>query len=143
MWTFEVLVGVEVNWVARVGLDEAGRILGVSSETVRRRLKKGDLVGEKVKTDHGYQWFVELEDLAPKDAPTAVVDVVELNKAISPADLAALIEAVQAPLVNQLTQQAQLISELTAKVSELADNLESQEAPAKVGFWSRIFGKNG
>lgn len=116
--------------------------MGVSSETVRRRIKKGELTGEKVKTDHGYQWFVELEDLAPKDAPTAVVDVVELNRAISPADLAALVEAVQAPLVNQLEQQAQLISELTAKVSELADKLERQEEPpAKVGFWARIFGK--
>lgn len=116
-------------------------MLGVSAETVRRRIKKGELVAEKVKTDHGYQWFVELEELAPKDAPIAVVDVVELNRALAPEDLAALVQAAQAPLVNQLEQQAALISELAAKVEQLTAKLDERQEP--IGFWARLFGHKG
>ncbi len=125
--------------MAKVGLAEAAQILGVSSETVRRRLKKGELTGDKIKTDHGYQWVVELEDLAPEGVPTTVVDVVELKRALAPEDLAALVQAAQAPLVNQLEQQAALIGELAAKVDELTAKLDERQEP--VGFWARLFGR--
>lgn len=127
--------------MAKVGLAEAAQILGVSSETVRRRLKKGELTGEKIKTDHGYQWVVELEDLAPEGVPTTVVDVVELKRALAPEDLAALVHAAQAPLINQLEQQAQVIDDLAAKVEQLTAAIEAQAAAPKTGgFWSRLFG---
>ena len=131
--------------MAKVSLAEAAGMLGVSIETVRRRIKRGDIRGEKVKTDHGYQWFVEAEDLAPKDTPTMAVDVVELRRAIAPEDLIALIEAAQAPLLNQIEQQGQIIAELSEQVAALSDKLEQQrqqddEPAEKVGFWKRLFG---
>lgn len=130
---------MEVIFLARVGLEEAGRILGVSSETVRRRLKKGELNGEKVKTDHGYQWFVELEELVPVEVPSTVVDVVELNRALSPDELVAIVQAAQAPLALQIEQQAAVINELAAKVDELSAAVKESE-PEKVGWWRRLFG---
>lgn len=127
--------------MAKVGLAEAAQILGVSPETVRRRLKKGELTGEKIKTDHGYQWVVELEDLVPEGVPTTVVDVVELKRALTPEDLAALVQAAQAPLINQLEQQAQVIDDLAAKVEQLTAAIEAQAAAPKTGgIWSRLFG---
>jgi hypothetical protein len=52
------------QWVT---IREAAAALGVSADTVRRRLKTGALVGEKRPTDAGLAWFVQLPaDLEPQ-----------------------------------------------------------------------------
>jgi hypothetical protein len=48
----------------QVPLIEAAAVLGVSSDTVRRRLAIGELTGEKRKTRHGLAWFVDVPDEA-------------------------------------------------------------------------------
>ena len=50
-----------------VSINEAAERLGVSVDTIRRRLKSGDLAGEKVKSAQGFAWRIEL----PADAPPA------------------------------------------------------------------------
>jgi len=49
----------------RVSIKEAAERLGVSADTIRRRLKSGELAGEREKTPQGFVWRVEL----PQDAP--------------------------------------------------------------------------
>lgn len=49
----------------RVSIKEAAARLGVSPDTIRRRLKSGELAGERVKTPQGFVWRVAL----PQDAP--------------------------------------------------------------------------
>jgi hypothetical protein len=44
----------------RVPIKEAAERLGVSADTVRRRMKKGELVGEKEPTPQGYEWRILL-----------------------------------------------------------------------------------
>lgn len=44
----------------RVSIKEAAERLGVSADTIRRRLKSGDLSGEREKTPQGFVWRVEL-----------------------------------------------------------------------------------
>jgi len=44
----------------RVTIKEAAELLGVSQDTIRRRLKHGDLAGEREKTPQGFVWRVEL-----------------------------------------------------------------------------------
>lgn|GEM_PF-1897898 len=44
----------------RVSIKEAAERLGVSQDTIRRRLKHGELVGEREKTPQGFVWRVEL-----------------------------------------------------------------------------------
>ena len=46
--------------MAEVGIAEAARLLGVSEDTVRRRLKRGELQGTKVARPQGFTWAVEL-----------------------------------------------------------------------------------
>src|SRR3954468_4635048 len=67
-----------------VPLREAADRLGISTDTVRRRLKRGELAGEQRVTAHGPAWFVQLADdaSAPPEAssPTpATSDVHELT----------------------------------------------------------------
>lgn len=44
----------------RVSIKEAAERLGVSADTIRRRLKSGELSGEREKTPQGFVWRVEL-----------------------------------------------------------------------------------
>jgi hypothetical protein len=44
----------------RVSIKEAAERLGVSQDTIRRRLKSGGLAGEREKTPQGFVWRVEL-----------------------------------------------------------------------------------
>ena len=48
--------------MAEVGIPEAAALLGVSEDTVRRRLKRGELQGEKVSRPQGFTWVVDLDD---------------------------------------------------------------------------------
>jgi hypothetical protein len=44
----------------RVPIPEAVRVLGVSIPTVKRRLKRGELAGERERTASGFKWLVLL-----------------------------------------------------------------------------------
>lgn len=44
----------------RVSIKEAAERLGVSQDTIRRRLKHGEIRGEREKTPQGFVWRVEL-----------------------------------------------------------------------------------
>ena len=57
---------------------EAAVILGVSPDTVKRKLQRGELVGHQEETPQGFRWIIELPDnadsskhssAAPADAP--------------------------------------------------------------------------
>lgn len=52
-----------------VPLKDAADRLGISVDTVRRRMRAGELVAEKRPTKQGFAWYVEL----PADAPPAPV----------------------------------------------------------------------
>lgn len=45
-----------------VPLREAADRLGISTDTVRRRLKRGELTGEQRTTAHGPSWFVQIPE---------------------------------------------------------------------------------
>lgn len=67
-----------------VTIKEAAERLGVSQDTIRRRLKMGELTGEREKTRQGFIWRVELPselDLQPtpeKQAAPSRDGIVEL-----------------------------------------------------------------
>ena len=45
-----------------VSIDEAARLLGVSQDTVRRRIRNGELEAHQVARPQGYTWRVEFPD---------------------------------------------------------------------------------
>jgi len=52
---------------------EAAQVYGVHSKTIRRRIKRGELQAQKVKTPQGYEWevTVQQDDMPPEE--TAIV----------------------------------------------------------------------
>lgn len=52
--------------VEKVSVGEAARRLGVSTDTIRRRISKGELIAHREPTPQGYRWEIELQ---PNDQP--------------------------------------------------------------------------
>jgi len=58
-----------------VTVPEAARRLGVTEDTVKRRLRKGELQGERKARPQGYTWMVELPD-EESETDSTVTDTV-------------------------------------------------------------------
>ena len=55
----------------RATIREAALRLGVSQDTIRRRMRRGELQGVKVETPQGYTWYLDLPDDEPHQEPQA------------------------------------------------------------------------
>jgi hypothetical protein len=53
----------------QVSIPEASRLLRISENTVRRRLKNGELKGHHVASVGGFAWMIELPDDLVEDPP--------------------------------------------------------------------------
>ena len=55
----------------RVSIPEAARRLGVTQDTIRRRIRKGELAAYQEPRPQGYVWFVEVpeEELSSEEPP--------------------------------------------------------------------------
>lgn len=64
----------------RVKISEAADALGVSQDTIRRRIKRGEIVAEKVLENNVPTWYVEIPDSIerPPDADAYARRYVEL-----------------------------------------------------------------
>jgi len=80
----------------RVTISTAAARLGVSTDTIRRRIKAGDLTGERVPTPQGHRWVVlfpvtlEVPAVAEPAAP-GDVDNVHVTAGHAGADVAELV----------------------------------------------------
>ena len=59
-----------------VSIDEAARHLGVSQDTIRRRIRNGELDAHQVERPQGYTWRVEFPDEQANDETAEVVGAV-------------------------------------------------------------------
>ncbi|MBM2825260.1 MAG: hypothetical protein HW402_924 [Dehalococcoidales bacterium] len=109
-----------------VSITEAARILKVSPDTIRRRIRNGELDARKVKTARGSRWQVELT----QDAQAEPMH----NDA----------EPMQSEYVNALREQIQsLEAELAARRTEIQQlhALLHQKALPAPSWWQRLFGR--
>jgi len=130
---------------------EAARRLGVSVDTVERRLKRGDLQGQQEKRGAGWRWLVEVpDDVAPATAPAAAPANNGAAPADAPADAPAentLLIALQgqiASLQEQLRVMNQALSSRDKENLELVTVIRQQQmlpAPAteRKSWWRRFW----
>jgi hypothetical protein len=97
--------------VELVSISQAVTRLGVSEVTIRRRLRKGELKGQKRETPQGYVWLIELPD-----------DVSEDKKNGSDGEGESLSELVAA-LRSQVEGQQELVDSLQAQVKVQQEEL--------------------
>ncbi len=101
----------------RVPIKAAAARLGVSADTIRRRLKSGELVGQKERTPQGFTWLVEVPfTIEPPPRPDASPE----PPAAPPADLAPDQTAAPAAEVRRLEQLVDVLqTELEARRREV------------------------
>lgn len=54
--------GYSVLEMASLTVQDAARAMGISSDTVRRRIRSGMLAAERQPTPQGYQWLVDVRE---------------------------------------------------------------------------------
>ena len=95
---------------AYVPLTEAAQRLGVSVDTVRRRIRAGELVAQREQRPQGYRWLVKLPE------PPSVVEVLT------------------APMLHADVQvqgaSPELLEQLMAALERVADRLTDGAPPA-------------
>ena len=101
-----------------VNISVAAGHLGISTETVRRRLRTGTLLGKKEKTAQGFRWVVTIPDTPPNNTPPA-------GEGTDDANDGALVDQMQAridSLETQLTTRAGEIDQLHRLLAQTALN---------------------
>jgi multidrug efflux pump subunit AcrA (membrane-fusion protein) len=99
-----------MGWVPK---EEAARLLGVSVDTVERKLKRGEFNGKQDPRPRGWRWLVEV----PQDVATAETsEAPASNPANAPADAHA----------NEAEALRELIDTVKDEVAELRRQLQSQ-----------------
>ncbi len=144
----------------RLTIGEAAERLGVSPDTVRRRLKRGELHGEQEETAQGFIWRIVLpeapDEPAPEAEPKESIELALLRERV--AGLERLAQELQgerdawreqeaserdaSAQLRVLLQQAQtLAGAIPATVGESEPISSPPAAPRSGSFWSRLFGK--
>ena len=98
--------------MARLSIPEAVHTLGLSQDTIRKRLRSGDLQGQKVKGAGGFRWEVFVAD-----GPTVKGDTQDGDHGND----GALVEILR----EELTEKNRQISELHRLLAQTALNAAS------------------
>jgi hypothetical protein len=106
--------------MAKVSIAEAGHRLGISQDTVRKRLRMGELTGTQVRAPGGFRWMVEL----PEDVPGAETKK-NGNKEAEDREDQSLAESVAA-LSARVEGQQELIEALQSQIQSQKDQLEAR-----------------
>ena len=114
--------------MARLSIPEAVHTLGLSQDTIRKRLRSGDLQGQKVKGAGGFRWEVFIDDDPTVKGVTQDgnhANVTDDGNHSNGADGGALVNQMQAridSLETQLTTRAGEIDQLHRLLAQTALN---------------------
>ena len=110
----------------RVSVAEAADVLGVSTATVRRMIRRGQLEGERVQRPQGTAYVVRLPlDASGTRQPPGVVS---RDNASAPALMAAWSETFLAPIMARMAEQEAIIREQAEQIGSLRAQLATLEA---------------
>ncbi len=125
-----------------VSLPEAAQRLGVSVDTVKRRLRRGEMKGQRVPRPQGYTWLIELQDnQADSMADSTASSTAELDAAtIEVLNLREMLAMAQSQIA---TQQEELVSK-NKQIEQLHVLLQQAQAalPAPRDshpWWQRLW----
>ena len=134
--------------MAWVTVSEASRQLGVNADTVRRRIRRGELGGRQEPRPQGFAWMVELPDLYPPCEDTVTTPLgTPLESPDTPSlhldnALTDLVEVLR----EQLQEKDRQIEAKDRQLSELHVLLQQTQAalpPARNSrpWWRRLLGR--
>lgn len=133
-------------------IDQVAKLLDVSKDTVRRRIKIGELIAEKHDGPYGLQWMLPEEQF---DQARMIHEVVPVTRSVNVAELQALmsqsVSAVVSKTIQEETQglRSQIESlkeqlaaqqETTAAHQQRIEELLKEQQQSKGSLLSRLFG---
>jgi hypothetical protein len=152
--------------VTRLSVEDAARVLGISQPTIKRRLKRGTLRGDRAPTSSGFKWYVLIDEPAtPVATPTTpaatssgvagvagdAADGIAADIPSAPPQTALLAQRaremaeytreLQAPLLARLEAQAERIGRLEAENEGLPARLAAAAPRADRGAAPRAGGR--
>ena len=130
-----------------VTIAEAAKCLGMSIDSIRRRIAKNELKARKVPSPHGEIYLVELpDDAVPAHDPTATegkedstVAIEAMRKTISILETELEARRREVQELHVLLQQAQ--KQLPPGKTEDAKEETKKESSVKVSWWRRLFSR--
>jgi hypothetical protein len=134
--------------MALVTLAEAAHHLGVSVDTVRRRLQKGELKGQQQARPQGFTWLIDIpEETEPSSSIAGSQADAEVNSEVSLAACQAEIsrlESMVAMLQDRVNAQQEELEARRREVQELHVLLQHAQAalPAPRDhrpWWQRVW----
>jgi hypothetical protein len=119
----------------QVSIPEASRLLRVSENTVRRRLKNGELKGHHVASVGGFAWIIELPDDLVQDAPESG-EMAEMRASM------ARMEAHITSLEGQLQAKDRQIEQLHVLLQQVQAALPAPKE-SQHSWWHKLWHRNG
>jgi hypothetical protein len=137
--------------VQEVTIAEAAKCLGMSIDSIRRRIAKNELKARKVPSPHGEIYLVELPDDAvpahddaatgEKEDSTVAIEAMRKTISILETELEARRREVQELHVLLQQAQKQLPPGKAEDAKEEIKEDSKKEIPAKVSWWRRVFSR--
>ena len=121
-----------------ISIREAAQLQGVSQDTIRRRIRRGELKAHQEPTPQGFRWLVELEEEVAQAEPTQTQ---ELGIGDAQAGEAQVLRELVATLRSQVQGQGEELQARRREVSELHILLQQKALPAPEGrpWWRRLW----
>jgi len=118
-----------------LSVKEAAEALGKSVDTIRRRIRAGQIPAEKFPGVYGEEWRIKESDLAGDDAQE-IREVVPVKKELTPEELAeALQGAMQSTMQKAMQEQADEIRQLREEIQELRKALKLLPGDKSRPWW--------
>ena len=127
---------------------QAAEALGVSEQTIKRRIKAGEIRAIKTPLP-GKDRYMLLIDRGELEQPTQVVDVVQLQKPLPVAELhKAIVEAITSEnaamrtelqeVRQQLSESRQELAAMREVLTRIEGKIDEQPAQQPLSVWQKI-----
>jgi excisionase family DNA binding protein len=112
-----------------LALHEAAKMMGVSVDTVRRRIKKGEINAVKMQGPFGEQWFIPSGEI---QTAQEIIDVIPVQRQLDMQQLASvlelLIEKRTEPLLKEIENLKNEVQSMSEQLSKFYDQNRELEA---------------
>ena len=133
-------------------IGQVAKLLEVSKDTVRRRIKAGELIAEKQEGPYGEQYMLPEEQF---DQARIIHEVIPVTRSVTVSELQALMgqsltAAVSKTIqeetqglrsqIDSLKEQLEAQQEANAAHQQRIEELLKEQQMSKSSLWSRLFG---
>ena len=124
--------------MASIAIREAAQLQSVAQDTIRRRIRRGELKAHQEPTPQGFRWLVELEEEVAQAEPTQTqgqgIDDAQAGEA-------KVLRELVTTLRSQVQGQGEELQARRREVSELHILLQQKALPAPGGrpWWRRLW----